>query len=122
MKICIPTEEQNGLDSLAYGHFGSAPYFLIYDTVAKIYEVLNNNEAEHEHGQCNPVQPLIEKGVAAVIVAGMGARALMNLQSMGIAVYRTTETSTVKNIISQMDFNKMQELTVDNSCQHHNCH
>jgi predicted Fe-Mo cluster-binding NifX family protein len=122
MKICIPTEEQKGLDSLAYGHFGSAPYFLIYDTVAKDFEILDNNESEHEHGQCNPVMPLKEKGVAAVVVAGMGARALMNLRSMGIAVFHTSETTTVNNIISQLDLNKMQELTVENSCQHHNCH
>jgi predicted Fe-Mo cluster-binding NifX family protein len=83
---------------------------------------LDNNESEHEHGQCNPVMPLKEKGVAAVVVAGMGARALMNLHSMGIAVFHTSETTTVNNIISQLDLNKMQEMTMENSCHHHNCH
>jgi len=29
MKICIPTEEQNGLASLALRSLGSAPYFII---------------------------------------------------------------------------------------------
>ena len=122
MKICIPTEEQKGLESLAYGHFGSAPYFLIYDTVAQNYEMLNNNESEHEHGQCNPIQPLREKGVESVVVAGMGARALMNLQAMGIRVFRTSEVNTVKDIISIFDSSKIEELTMENSCQHHNCH
>lgn len=122
MKICIPTEEQKGLESLAYGHFGSAPYFVIYDTVAKDFEILSNNESEHEHGQCNPIQPLQEKGVKAVVVAGMGGRALMNLQSMGISVYRTSAAQTINSIVSNFDLGKMQELTMDNSCQHHNCH
>ena len=122
MKICIPIEEQKGLESLAYGHFGSAPYFLIYDTVAKDFEILINNEAEHEHGQCNPIQPLKEKGVTAVVVAGMGSRALMNLQSMGIQVFRTTDTLTVNDIISSLETSKMEQLTIENSCQQHNCH
>jgi predicted Fe-Mo cluster-binding NifX family protein len=122
MKICIPTEEQKGLESLAYGHFGSAPYFLIYDTVAQNYEMLNNNESEHEHVQCNPIQPLREKGFESVVVAGMGARALMNLQAMGIRVFRTSEVNTVKDIISIFDSSKIEELTMENSCQHHNYH
>ncbi len=122
MKICIPTEEKNGMESLAYGHFGSAPYFLIYDTITKDFEILNNNESEHEHGQCNPVQPLKEIGVSAVVVAGMGARALMNLQSMGIKVFRTSDTKTIKDIISNLDSSQMEQLTVENSCSHHNCH
>jgi predicted Fe-Mo cluster-binding NifX family protein len=122
MKICIPIEEKKGMDSLAYGHFGSAPYFLIYDTHVKDYEILNNNESEHEHGQCNPIQPLREKGVEVVFVAGMGGRALMNLQSMGIRVFRTSETKTIKDIISGLDSLTFEELTLENSCNHHNCH
>jgi predicted Fe-Mo cluster-binding NifX family protein len=122
MKICIPTEEQKGLESLAYGHFGSAPYFLIYDTVAKDYEILNNNEAEHEHGQCNPIQPLREKGVEAVLVGGMGARALMNLNNMGIQVFRTYESKNIRDIILGLETSEMEKLTFENSCNHHNCH
>lgn len=122
MKICIPIEEQKGLESITYGHFGSAPYFLIYNTVAKEYEVLNNAYAEHEHGQCNPISPLKEKGVDVVIVAGMGATALMNLQAMNIQVYKIGESTSVKHIISNVDFSKMEMLTTENSCNHHNCH
>ncbi len=121
MKICIPIEEENGMDSIAYGHFGSAPYFFIFDTIAKDFEVLNNNESEHEHGQCNPVQPLREKGVEAVVVAGMGARALTNLQSIGIKVYRTSETKTIQEIISNFDSIKQEKLSLETSCNHHNC-
>jgi predicted Fe-Mo cluster-binding NifX family protein len=121
MKICIPTEEQNGLDSLAYGHFGSAPFFLIYDTVSQNYELLNNGNAEHIHGQCNPTHLLKEKAVDAVIVAGMGARAIMNLQSMGIQVFRTSERKSIKDIISNPDISNMEKLTMDNCCNHHSC-
>ncbi|MEI6089962.1 MAG: NifB/NifX family molybdenum-iron cluster-binding protein [bacterium] len=122
MKICIPIEEQKGLESITYGHFGSAPYFLIYDNIAETYEILNNAHAEHEHGQCNPITPLKEKNVNVVVVAGMGVRALMNLQAMDIQVYKIAESTSVKQIISNVDFSKMEMLTTENSCNHHNCH
>ncbi len=122
MKVCIPTEETKGLDSIAYGHFGSAPYFLIYDTVANNFEILDNGESNHEHGQCNPITPLREKGVDIVIVAGMGQRALLNLQSMGIAVFRTAEGQSISSIISNLDPSNLEMLTIENSCAHHNCH
>ncbi len=122
MKICIPTEEPMGLDSVAYGHFGSAPYFLIYDTETKEIEVLSNNEAEHEHGQCNPITPLRDKGVKAIVVAGMGARALQNLQSMGITAYRIANGTSVRTIVDNLDFDKMEKLAVENCCQSHSCH
>jgi len=86
------------------------------------HEILNNAHAEHEHGMCNPISPLKEKGVSAVIVAGMGSRALMNLQAMGIEVYKIAEQTRVKQIISNIDFSKMEMLTTENSCNHHNCH
>ncbi|ROL61384.1 diguanylate cyclase [Bacteroidetes/Chlorobi group bacterium ChocPot_Mid] len=122
MIICVPTDEPKGLDSMAYGHFGSAPYFIIYNTLTNNYEVVNNGNAVHEHGQCNPVQPLLEKKVEVVVVAGMGARALSNLNSMGIRVYRTIEEKNIKDIISEINNNKMKELTLNDSCGgHHNC-
>ncbi len=122
MKICIPIEQNNGMDSLTYGHFGSAPYFLIYDSHTMTHEILNNAHAEHEHGMCNPITPLLEKGVTAVIVSGMGAKALMNLQAMDIQVFKLAESTSIKNIVSRLDFSQMEQLNSENCCSHHNCH
>ena len=30
MKICVPVEVNNGLESRPFGHFGSAPMFVVY--------------------------------------------------------------------------------------------
>jgi len=32
MKVCFPVQKDNGIDSTVYGHFGSAPAFVIVDT------------------------------------------------------------------------------------------
>ncbi len=31
MKICFPVEQHEGLESQVYGHFGSAPSFVVVD-------------------------------------------------------------------------------------------
>ena len=31
MKICVPVEVNNGFESRPFGHFGSAPMFVVYD-------------------------------------------------------------------------------------------
>lgn len=122
MKICIPTEEPMGLDSVAYGHFGSAPYFLIYDTETKEIEVIKNNEDEHEHGQCNPVAPIRDKGVKALMVAGMGSGALQKFVALGINVYKIETGTKVRTIVENLDLDKMEQLVIDNCCQGHSCH
>ena len=30
MKICVPVEVNNGLESRPFGHFGSAPMFVVW--------------------------------------------------------------------------------------------
>ncbi|MDO9566683.1 MAG: NifB/NifX family molybdenum-iron cluster-binding protein [Candidatus Desulfaltia sp.] len=50
MKVCVPTQEDKGINSLAYGHFGSAPYFIIRDTdQGETKSIINN---KHESTPC----------------------------------------------------------------------
>ena len=32
MKICFPVQNDNGIESAVYNHFGSAPVFVVFDT------------------------------------------------------------------------------------------
>ena len=50
MKICIPTTDNNGLESRAHGHFGSAPYFAVVDTETGAVRVEANAGQRHRHG------------------------------------------------------------------------
>ncbi len=38
MKICFPVNSENGLDSIVFNHFGSAPFFIIFDTELKSFK------------------------------------------------------------------------------------
>ena len=74
MKVCMPIQRDNALNSSLSDHFGSAPCFLIYDTVSKSVETIINGDSSHQHGMCNPLGLIRGKGIAAVLCRGLGAR------------------------------------------------
>ncbi|MGC9967326.1 MAG: NifB/NifX family molybdenum-iron cluster-binding protein [Syntrophobacteraceae bacterium] len=98
MKICFPTENLLGLDSIVYSHFGSAPGFVIVDSESKEVEEIQNGDLHHAHGMCQPLQALGGREVDAVAVGGIGAGALMRLQAQGIKVYRVTIGTVGQNM------------------------
>jgi predicted Fe-Mo cluster-binding NifX family protein len=98
MKICFPTETLQGMNSAVYGHFGSAPGFVIVDMQNMSVEEIQNGDQHHAHGMCQPLKALGGKAVDAVVVAGIGMGALMKLQSQGIQVYRAAQGTVGQNI------------------------
>ena len=121
MRICIPTEDAHGSDSKVYGHFGSAPYFTIYDEKYDSYEVISNMDNSHNHGACNPVRAISGKKIDGVVCRGMGARALQKLLSAGIKAY-ISYAVIVRDVILNLKSNSLTEMTLDNSCKEHGCH
>lgn len=73
MKICIPVAEYHGLNSPIYGHFGSAPCFVLMETDNMTLACLPNRDHHHVHGACNPVKAIAGAKPDAVIVGGIGA-------------------------------------------------
>ena len=118
MKVCFPVESNKGLDSAVYGHFGSAPVFVIYDTQTNGLDCISNQDLGHEHGMCNPLQALDGKAVDAIVVGGIGAGAINKLNAMGIKVYKAGEC-TIKSNIALFQGNSLSELTINNACSHH---
>ncbi|MBU2541649.1 MAG: NifB/NifX family molybdenum-iron cluster-binding protein [Candidatus Omnitrophica bacterium] len=121
MKICIPIETKEGIKAKVNAHFGSAPYFLIYDTDKNTFEIINNSDNHHMHGMCHPLKALDKKGIDAVVCAGMGARAVSKLNEGGISVYRV-RAETVEEIIKRYKEGRLEEITVENACIDHSCH
>jgi predicted Fe-Mo cluster-binding NifX family protein len=123
MRICIPTEFPQGKESTVYGHFGSAPYFVIYDDEKDELEVLDNSNQHHKHGNCHPIEAIGEKKVDFVVCRGMGAWAIQGLNAAGIKVL-VSRTNTVDETIRAYKENTFAEMTLDDSCGHHQhrCH
>ena len=117
MKVCIPVVENKGMDSLPYGHFGSAPEFVVCDLEKGTVESINNGDLGHEHGKCQPLKALSGVKVDAVIVGGIGAGAIMKLNDMGTKVYKGVN-DTIEVNLKLLKEGKLAEFSMANACQH----
>ncbi len=103
MRLVIPVNEDNGADSTVCEHFGRTPYFAVIDVLEDKGEVrfaiVENPLVEHSPGA---VPALLKEWGADVIVArGMGMRAKMFFNQLGIEVITGAE-GTIKQIVEQL--------------------
>lgn len=118
MKVCFPVETDKGLESEVFGHFGSAPVFVVFDTDSKAVVTINNQDLGHQHGMCNPIKALDGKKVDAIVVGGIGAGAITKLNGIGIRVYRAAQ-GTVQANIGLFTANKLSEIQKEHACGGH---
>jgi len=121
MKLCIPTETNEGKKARVYGHFGSAPYFTIVDTDKDNVEIIDNVNQHHSHGACHPMGALTGKEIDAVVTGGMGARAVQKLNEGGIKVLGAV-AGTVEEVVAQFKTKQLKEITIESACARHGCH
>ncbi len=118
MKVCFPVENAAGLESAVYGHFGSAPYFVVVDTAKDAVTVLTNANRVHQKGACNPVAALGGQQVDAVVVGGIGAGALGRLNELGIRVHRA-QASSIRENLSLLASGALPEYSPQSCCGGH---
>lgn len=118
MKICFPVQNNSGLESRVYDHFGSAPEFVIVDTTTSVLSTITNNDQHHAHGACNPIMALDSHRVDAIVVGGIGGGALSRLNQAGIRVYRAGASSIRENI-EMFSANRLPEYTLQQCCGGH---
>lgn len=115
MKICFPTDTLQGLESNVFGHFGSAPGFVIVETDTMGVEEINNVDQHHVHGMCQPMMALGGRKVDGIVVGGIGMGALMKLQSQGVNVYRGLQ-GTVRENLDLIKGGKLPLFTSEHTC------
>jgi len=118
MKLCFPIETDKGLESTVYSHFGSAPFFLLFDTETNTSDIINNSDLGHGHGMCSPLKALNGKTVDAIVSGGIGAGAVSKLNSLQIKVYRAEENTVQKNI-DLFKADSLPMISVEDACGHH---
>jgi predicted Fe-Mo cluster-binding NifX family protein len=118
MKVCFPVAEVNGIKSEVYGHFGSAPAFVIVETDTNNVINVNNKDEKHAHGACNPLKKFSNQQVDALVVGGIGMGALNILNQSGIKVFQA-QASTVYENISLLKAGNLPEFHSQNTCAGH---
>jgi len=89
MKLCLPTEGDEGLTARLSDHFGRAPTFTVVDPARPEVETFANPERRHDHGRCVVATYLADRGVDAVACREIGRNAFEALKALGIEVYLT---------------------------------
>lgn len=118
MKIAFPCQENNGLESPVYSHFGSAPYFIVVDPETGDIEAIINQDLHHAHGNCQPLLALGGRPVDAVVVGGIGRGALFKLNNSGVTAYRAVE-GTVSENLELIRSGRLPQFTADHTCSGH---
>ncbi len=118
MKVCFPIEKDQGLASVVFGHFGSAPMFLLVDTEVNQSTVITNSDQHHSHGACNPLKALSGQQIDGIVVGGIGAGALNHLQRSGLRVFKA-QGATVQENVEMIAGNSLPEFTAQDSCSGH---
>ncbi len=121
MKIGIPVEKNEGINSAVFAHFGSAPFFAVCDTETNDIEIISNANDHGEHGQCNPLGAINGRNIKALVLGGIGRRAVEKLNAGGIRVYQATER-TVAAAIEKFKKGELKEVLLNDACSGHDCH
>lgn len=120
MKVCFPVKSNEGMNSIPYNHFGSAPEFVICDLESNDVKAIGNGDLGHEHGKCQPIKALSGEVVDAVVVGGIGKGAIVKLNSMGIKVYQSIE-GTIEENVNSLKNGELKEFDSNHTCNHDGC-
>jgi len=118
MKVCFPVEKADGMESRVYGHFGSAPVFIVVETDNNAVTTISNKNQHHEHGDCNPLKGLNNEKVDAIVVSGIGMGALSKLNQLGIKVFQA-KASTIRENMKMMKSEELPAFTPRECCSGH---
>lgn len=118
MKLCFAVLKDDGVESTVYGHFGTAPTFVVVDTENNAISRIVNSDTNHIHGACNPMKAIGGAVIDAVIVGGIGAGALTGLNARGIKVFRAVG-NTIRDNLALFHESSLPELTMIHTCAGH---
>jgi predicted Fe-Mo cluster-binding NifX family protein len=113
MDLCIPVEQDLGLNSPICAHFGSAPLMAFVNPDTGSFRAKARQASEH--GGCAPLALLSGEQLRGVVVSGIGRGALLKLFQLGVPVYQTTD-ETVADAIGALRSGKLQRLDHDAAC------
>jgi predicted Fe-Mo cluster-binding NifX family protein len=118
MNICLPIEQDEGLQSRVCAHFGSAPAFLIVDTETRSCKPVTNTNRHDGHGLCAPLQSLQGQAIDAMVVGGIGQGALNRLSASNICVY-LSEHGTVADTLAALEAGTLRRMEPGMACASH---
>ena len=121
MVVAVPTESGEGLGAVCSPHFGHAAGFVLVSVDSgDLGAVRTIANPPHSEGGCMAiVRLLVENGVTAVSVGGMGGGPLAGLTRAGVAVHHDSGSATVKQAVEAVVSGSAVLFGEDHTCQGH---
>ena len=110
MRYLIPLQENLGTTSRISFHFGRSPYYAIitHDESTDKIEVEIRSISSIAHGEICGAGDLVEKaGADAVIVKGIGPKAIQMLRARGVKIC-TTNSDSLNQIMEEIKAGKLR--------------
>ncbi len=123
IRVALPVHDHEGLDDHIFEHFGHAPAFLIIDIlegeIVSMKTVDNAYMDEHTPGSVPSF--LAELGVNVLICRGVGRRALLFFDQLGIEVIRGA-SGKVRDVIEEYISGRLESRDYEPSEKWHEGH
>ncbi|WP_406659901.1 NifB/NifX family molybdenum-iron cluster-binding protein [Methanolobus sp. ZRKC3] len=117
MKVSVPSMGSSGLEDTVCQHFGTSPYYTVFDTETEAVVVIENT-SDHKGGVGHPPELISKAGVNVMLCGGLGKKAVQMLQELGIDVF-VGASGSVKDTIDAWQSEKLAPATKDTDCSSH---
>ena len=120
MRVAVPSDTDQGLESTRSGHFGHSPYFTIAtieDGKVEKVEVFKNVDHD-EYGCGGVIQYALSLGIDAIVVLGMGQPPFRAFTQNGVSVYIDAMAPTVGDVIDKFIAGDLRPMRLDQACVH----
>lgn len=101
MIIVMPVEENKGIDSKIFNHFGQTPFWAVFDTGSQDLKI-HKKSSRHGSGGCSAVDEVMQYNPDIVYVLDMGIGAIKKCTNCGVKV-KSGNFSTIKEAIDHLD-------------------
>jgi len=112
VKLLTAVNDDRGFDSGLSEHFGHCPYFAIYETETKKFEIVEN-KLDHSNLDMTPVDQVMKFKPDVVFTLGMGGRAVKLFGEAGVKL-KIGDYKIVREVVENVD--NLKEL--DGGCEH----
>ncbi len=114
MKVCFPVIADAGTESTIYGHFASAPFFVIIDTDNRQSSAIANSDPANPYAGCNPFSALNRQQLDGIVVGGIGDESVRVMNMCGFKIYQAGSASIAENV-ALFECNSLPEVAVQQS-------
>jgi predicted Fe-Mo cluster-binding NifX family protein len=108
---------ENGLNDYVGEHFGRVPTYTIINLDTNEVKVIQNT-SDHMGGHGHPPELMAKEGVKIMVCRGLGRRAILMFEELGIEVY-IGASGKVKNAVDEFKQNKLQKAGISDACGQH---